>query len=794
MTPWIPERISQCLPLCPGAAPVYLVGAGGCGMSGLGHLLIDLGFSVAGSDLVMNPEVRQLQQRGAEIATGHTPELIRRRRPFLVVHSAAVGPGNPELREAQALGVPVIPRAVLLAALVQRQRGICVAGMHGKTTTSALLAFALNQLQAHPSYAIGALVPQLTPHAHFHASPPSDPLPWFVAEVDESDGSLSLFRPEYAIVLNVDEEHLDHYANLDHICRIFETYARQTAQTVVYCADNPHLCRFLPALPRVLSYGFSPKAHYRIDKDPVPGCWRFHLIHQGTDLGEFGLRLVGDQNLSNAAAVIALLHHLGYAPGRVAEAVGAFQGAARRQERLFHDDRFQVFDDYGHHPCEIAATVQALKTLGGRRLLVAFQPHRFTRTKHLIKQFATCFKGVDRLWITEIYAASEAAIPGTDGGVLAAVVRQQGQEATFVSSLDDLGAAVRAAMEPGDVVLFLGAGDITRVAHEMAARLAREQASGDPPIERANPVQDQAGALDPLTQLAGRLSQETVWRRHESLARHTTLRVGGPADLYLEPATETELSQVLARCHNDGLPVLLLGRGSNLLVRDRGFRGVVICLAQPTFTQVKVVGQRLHCGAGARLKRVVSEAKRHSLGGLEFLEGIPGSLGGALRMNAGAMGGHIFGLVESLRVMDMAGRAEEWPAARCEVGYRECRTLRDYVVLSAVLQGETTDQATITQNLAAFSEKRWSSQPAAPSAGCIFKNPKSIPAGQLVDELGFKGTRVGGALVSDVHANFIINTGSATAQDILTLIGKIQERARSERGIELETELVIAGE
>jgi UDP-N-acetylenolpyruvoylglucosamine reductase len=190
----------------------------------------------------------------------------------------------------------------------------------------------------------------------------------------------------------------------------------------------------------------------------------------------------------------------------------------------------------------------------------------------------------------------------------------------------------------------------------------------------------------------------------------------------------------------------------------------------------------------------VLEAKHHGLGGLEFLEGIPGCVGGALRMNAGAMGGSIFRVIESVRVMDMAGVVRDQSAQEFKVDYRECASLREHVALAAVFRGRPTDPKTITQALAAFSEKRWSAQPAAPSAGCIFRNPTTIPAGKLIDELGCKGMRVGGALVSDIHANFIVNSGSATAQDFLALISLIQQRARTERGIELETELVIVGD
>jgi UDP-N-acetylenolpyruvoylglucosamine reductase len=242
------------------------------------------------------------------------------------------------------------------------------------------------------------------------------------------------------------------------------------------------------------------------------------------------------------------------------------------------------------------------------------------------------------------------------------------------------------------------------------------------------------------------------------------------------------------------LPIFLLGRGSNLLVRDGGFRGMVICLSHGSFARIEVEGQRLHCGAGAKLKTIAVEAKRHDLSGMEFLEGIPGSLGGGLRMNAGAMGGALFDVVESVRLMDYDGHAEQRASRELEVQYRCCHTLKRQIALGATLRGEPGLRELIQRRMQEYSQKRWNSQPAAPSAGCIFKNPPSIPAGQLVDELGLKGTRVGGAFVSAEHGNFIVNDGTATAQDVLDLIEIIRQRAHEARGIELETEVEIIGQ
>jgi UDP-N-acetylenolpyruvoylglucosamine reductase len=295
-------------------------------------------------------------------------------------------------------------------------------------------------------------------------------------------------------------------------------------------------------------------------------------------------------------------------------------------------------------------------------------------------------------------------------------------------------------------------------------------------------------------ELARRLSAGAIVKVNEGLAGRTTLRVGGPADFYVEPASEDDVAAVLTFCGQTGLPFFVLGRGSNLLVRDNGFRGLVICLAQPWFSRIEVDGERLRCGAGVKLRTAAVEAKRHGIAGLEFLEGIPGTIGGALRMNAGAMGGAMFDIVESVRLMDYSGTARERAARELRVEYRTCPALTNHIALGAVMHGQPGLRPAIEKRMNEYSQKRWRSQPAAPSAGCMFKNPASIPAGKLIDELGLKGTRVGGAFVSAEHGNFIVNDGTARASDVLAVIELIKARAWAERCIELETEVEIIGE
>ena len=457
---------------------MHLVGAGGCGMSGLGHLLLDLGHRVTGSDLVVNEEVRQLQARGAQIHCGHHAANVRTTGPALVVHTSAASLDNIELETARELGLPVARRAVMLAALLHRQRGICVAGMHGKTTTTALLAFVLEQLGLHPSYAVGAMAPQLPRPARYTDSP-RGPAPWFVIEADESDGTLTQFWPEHAILLNVDAEHLDHFPDLTAVHREFGCFTSQTKGLRLFCKDDSNLCQLLEGQPRTVSFGFHSQADYRVERRSSGEAGAggpeqlFTVWHQGATLGDFRTSLLGEKNVSNVVAVIALLHQLGFPAGDIARAIALFRGATRRQQLLFSDGQIQVYDDYGHHPNEVQATLRALKEVHPGRLLVAFQPHRYTRTLHLMREFATAFHEADALWLSEIYAASEPPIPGVSGQVLAEAIRAQGQPVEYVPRWQDLGAAVLAALQAGDLVLFLGAGDTSKVAHEVAAELQR---------------------------------------------------------------------------------------------------------------------------------------------------------------------------------------------------------------------------------------------------------------------------------------------------------------------------------
>ncbi len=761
-------QVETWLTQAPAHTPIYMIGIGGSGMTGLAHLLVDMGFKVFGSDITDNTEIRQLRNRGVVISQGHETKLLCKNRPELVVYSSAVRMENPELAVAGKLQVPVIRRAVLLAAIAGSRRTVCVAGMHGKTTTSAIIAHSLDILSTKSGFSVGAAVPQLGRHARVSSSNDA----FFVVETDESDGTLSQFSPEQSILLNIDEEHLDYYENLDAICAEFVAFGKQTRGTVIYCADDPRLNDLFGGHPKSISYGFNPTSDYRTE---TVAKGQFQVKQKEQILGQFKIELLGEKNVSNAVAAIAFLHSNGYNAGEISNALCSFKGVKRRQQELFRDDRYRIFDDYGHHPSEIEATISAIREECPGRLLVAFQPHRFTRTKYFLSDYTSCFEDADLLWITEVYAASEAPIKDVNGRFLAEEISKNGQPATYVENLDELRIEVGQALLPGDVLLFMGAGDITKVAHQFAADLDMKETSH-------------------TIELRELLGSESKVLENEPMSKRTTIGVGGAADIYIEPANELDLATVLRYATAQELPVIILGRGSNLLIRDDGIRGIVISLKHKSFSVIEVSENQIRCGAGARLNHIANMARDAGLSGMEFMEGIPGCLGGALRMNAGAWSGETFERVLSVKYMTRDGYVEEGSADQMGAIYRSCPILREHIALEATLRGIPSEKSFIQAKMDCLRENRTKSQPHYRSAGCMFKNPEGYSAGQLVDECDLKGLQVGGARVSDKHGNFIINSGNASAADVINLMEKVRSLVDKQRGIKLQTEVQIIGE
>jgi UDP-N-acetylmuramate--alanine ligase len=743
---------------------VHLIGVAGSGMSGIAGLMLALGHRVSGSDRVHTAEVDRLAKKGLDFRVPHAADCVRDAE--LVVYSSAIRPGNAAYDEAVRLGLPMVRRADALAAIMADKQGIVVCGMHGKTTTSAMAAHVLRACGLKPSHYVGAEIPILGTNARWDSEGT-----WFVAEGDESDGTLVNYHPRHAIILNIEAEHLDFYHDIQAIDSVFNRLCGQTSGRVFYCGDDPGAVRICGKLPGAVSYGTTTASTYHLAGLSVDGfAQSFGVFRGASPLGIVRLNIPGAHNATNALAVVALAMELGAEFAAIAAALDSFRGARRRFEIRYAHARNSVVDDYGHHPTEIAATVATARSTTPGKVLAMFQPHRYSRTLALQDQFGSAFDGADAVFVADIYPASEPPIPGVSGATVVEALHKHGHPHAFSHpDIATIHKPVANAARDGDCILSLGAGNI----HEACSRLVDDLILRDRVADAMGP---------------GRILL------HEPLSRHTTMRVGGPAQVWVEPETEDGFAELVRFCFDEGIPFMVMGRGSNLLVRDGGISGVVAHLARGDFLSHEVSGNEITAGVGVKFKRLSALARNASIGGFEWMEGIPGNLGGGLRMNAGAMGIETFDQVVRVRVCDQDGNIITHTPETLEVLYRNVPTLRENYALSATLRGTPSTPEAIQREIAAGESKRRTTQPVAASAGCIFKNPAEIPAGRLIEELGLKSLRVGGARVSEVHGNFIVNDGGATAADVLELIGQICAHALRERGIELETEVQIVGE
>jgi UDP-N-acetylmuramate--alanine ligase len=744
---------------------IHLVGVAGSGMSGIAALLIELGHTVSGSDKVSTLETDRLQRLGLRFREQHRPEDAS--AADLVVFSSAIKSDNPILVRARNCGKPTVRRAEALAAIMRSKRGMVIAGMHGKTTTSAMTAHVLREGGLHPSHYVGAEIPILGTNAHWNSRGE-----YFVAEGDESDGTIALFRPEHTLILNIEEEHLDFYADLGAIESVFAQLMTQTTGKIFYNIDDKNAARLCRSFVRGISYGFADNADYRGVNVRLKNFGStFRVNHQGRELGEVTLNVPGEHNVHNALGVIALASELGVPFEKIAKSLAKFEHARRRFEIKYDSPRFLLVDDYGHHPTEIRATLKTARSIGRKRVLTMFQPHRYSRTKAFQKEFGRAFDDSDHVVVTDVYGSNEAPIPGVTGQIIADEIAAHGHRGVrYEPRLEWVHCAVGNMLESGDLVLSLGAGNI----HEQLSMLAADLVIA----EKLKTIVGDNGDV----------------RLYEPLSKHTTLRVGGPAQFWVEPRDEKTFGELIRFCRDENLPLFVMGRGSNLLVRDGGIRGVVVHPSGGDFDKVEINGAEVTAGVGAKLKELAYAGKAAGIGGLEWMEGIPGAVGGGLRMNAGAMGAQTFENVVRVRYLDANGEAHTKTRDELEVYYRNFPLLERNFAVSAVFRGKPAPLEQIVRKLEASQEKRRTSQPAAKSAGCIFKNPDSCPAGKLIDELGLKNSRVGKARVSEVHGNFIVNDGDATAAEMLELIEQIKATARAKRGIELETEVQIVGE
>ncbi|MBI5709603.1 MAG: UDP-N-acetylmuramate--L-alanine ligase [Candidatus Eisenbacteria bacterium] len=446
---------------------IHFIGIGGVGMSGIAEVLLNMGYQVSGSDLKAGEATERLVRLGGRIFIGHAAANVEGAQ--VVVFSTAVRSDNAELESARLLGIPVIGRADMLAELMRMKYGVAVGGSHGKTTTTSMIAAVLARGGLDPTIVVGGRLLAFGSNARLgHGQ-------FLVAEADESDGSFLRLAPAVSVITNIDREHLDHYQTLDEVRQAFVYFANRVPfyGVTMLCTDDPQVRTILPLVTkRHVRYGTGPDADLRAGEIRLlPHGARFRVWSGSAPLDEIELRLPGRHNVLNALAAVAVGLELEIGFGHIAEALSGFRGVGRRFETRGEAGGVRVVDDYGHHPTEIAATLAAAKGLGGR-VLVVFQPHRYSRTALLKDEFGACFGDADLVWTLDIYPAGEAPIAGVSGRTIVESAAARG--ATHVryaaSAAEAVEEAARAA-RPGDVVLTLGAGDVWKLGDEVLARL-----------------------------------------------------------------------------------------------------------------------------------------------------------------------------------------------------------------------------------------------------------------------------------------------------------------------------------
>jgi len=452
---------------------IHFVGIGGSGMSGIAEVLLTLGYKVSGSDMNQSDTVRRLEAIGGKVFIGHQESNVEGAQ--VVVVSSAVPDSNPEVRAAKAKVIPVIPRAEMLAELMRLKYGVAIAGAHGKTTTTSMVATILAQAGLDPTFVVGGKVNAVGTHARLGRSD------LLIAEADESDGSFLRLSPSIVVVTNLDREHLDYYGTMEGIQEAFLEFINKIPfyGLAILCADDEWVRGLLPKITkRYQTYGLhdfggslTPDV-YASDMKANDRAVEFRAHFRGKKLGPFRLPIPGSHNVSNALAAISVALELDVSVDLIRNGLAAFSGVERRFHIRGEKAGIMVVDDYGHHPTEIRATLAASKSAWDRRVVAVFQPHRYTRTRDLADEFSKAFEQADDVYVTDIYPAGEAEIPGISGELVAEKIQGAGHTSVhWVNGSSDLVEQVKKNLQPGDVVITLGAGDIWKFGKDLLASL-----------------------------------------------------------------------------------------------------------------------------------------------------------------------------------------------------------------------------------------------------------------------------------------------------------------------------------
>jgi len=772
---------------------VHIIGTGGAGMRAIARVLLDGGHAVSGSDLAASVHLDALRARGAAVYAGSRPDFVASLPgTALVTRSTAVPDTDAEVVAVSQAGLEVANRAATLRAITATRSSILVAGTHGKTTTSSLLSVLLDHaaqselcatVSSPPSFVVGADIAYFGTGARWTGTDQSD---LAVIEADESDGTFLSLHGAHAIVTSLDPDHLEFYGSRDRLMSAFEAFVDSIPGTCAVFSDDDDTAH-LVGRDGVITYG-TGEADLRLSEIAVGrNRTSFDVTWRGEALGRAMVALPGKQNAYNAGGALAIALSLGVPFAVAVAGLARFSGVQRRYEWRGQVDGITFIDDYAHLPAEVEAALATARKGGWRRVVATYQPHRYSRTQAHGRDFARSFGDADQLVLTDIYPSGEKPRPGVTGKILVDAVTQADPDRSIEwrPTLDDVIDYLDDTLRPGDLCLTLGAGDLTSVPD---AVLERRRATGE----------SRRDAL--AARLAAALPDGTV-RSDADLGALTTYRVGGTAAMLVEVESQADLQAMIPLLADSMQPVMIVGRGSNMLVSDAGFDGVVIVLGD-VFEEIVIESGVVVAGGAAFLPVVARQTVAAGLTGFEWAVGVPGSIGGAVAMNAGGHGSDMAASIAQVETINLrSGELHTWSLEELTLRYRSSALTSDDCVLRCTLSldaasdgaSNATDQTSGNELLSEIVRWRREHQPGGQNAGSVFTNPPGDSAGRLIDVAGCKGLRVGSAMVSTKHANFFQADPDGSADDIYELMHLVHDIVLDASGISLTPETRLLG-
>ena len=767
---------------------LHVVGIGGPGMSALARALAGMGHRVSGSDIRESEVIDQLRAEGIEISVGHRASLVD--GCDAVCASTGVPADNVEMAEARRRGIPALTRAEMLAAVCGRGRALGVAGTHGKTTTTSLLALMLGGGSGRCGFVVGGDAPGLGTNGRWSNDGP------FVVEADESDGTHEALPLRGAIVTNVDVDHLDHFGSFEGIVASFARFTRAVAGPVVLCSDDPVLaslaCELRAEGATVVTYGTNDDAEMCIRDIRQRGeMLTYRLEPRGIGTGLLGngaveveLRAQGRHNALNATAAttMALLH--GVPLGEVLDVMRGFAGVGRRFDLRGRRNGVTFVDDYAHVPTEITTLLRSLREgeFAERRVVAVFQPNRYHRMAVMSPEYRDAFVDADIAVVTDIYPSGTPKIEGVTGRLVVDGIEaaHPDQRVEWFAGRAELVEGVVSLLRDGDVCVSFGCGDIESFPDEAMNEMA-------------------------LRAVADELARNGISvTPHAPLGERTTYKTGGRARFGVDIDTADQLAVLASIVAREPVPLVVVGRGSNMLVADAGFHGLAVSLGEfASFVRLQegredATSERVTVEIGGATPLPVAARQLSALGvaGFEWAVGVPGTIGGAVRMNAGGHGADMVAALREVDIVSLRTGDRAWvPATELGLRFRGSDLSHHHVVCAVRLD---LVRSTPGCGDAAISEiVRWrrDNQPGGQNAGSVFVNPDSgaRSAGEIIDRLGLRGTRVGGASVSAKHANFIQADEGATSADVLGVMAEVHRRVLAETGLSLHSEVRLVG-